>query len=40
VDAPGDLYFVVKRWMERREEIPAEMRELVVKKRTEIEVDR
>jgi hypothetical protein len=40
VDAPGDLDFVVKMWMERREEMPAEVTELVVKKRAEIEVDR
>jgi hypothetical protein len=32
VDAPGDVDFVVKRWMERREEMPAEVTELVVKK--------
>jgi hypothetical protein len=39
-DGAGDVDFVVKRWMEIGEEMPAEVTELVVKKRAEIEVDR
>jgi hypothetical protein len=30
----GDVDFVVKRWMEMREEMPAEVTDLVVKRRT------